>query len=307
MSENLAQEIAALTPQVRRYCARMLSSIFDGDDIAQETLATALAKQHLLRDDTPLKPWVFRIAHNKCIDLLRFQNRWQTETEEVDIEAQLPLRTDAALERLVICLPPRQRAMILLKEVFGLSLSEVSSSMMCSVDSVKSGLNRARNTLAKIATAQPQQEEKPMPNDSDFALIKRYAELFHLADWDGVLQMIHEEVQLDVATIYCGVGADKVLNRYCTNYCRFEFPWAANAVLLPSGPCILTWRMDGESPQLIGVVRVKVNENRIAGITDYLHDEDMMQLVAEELNHLKAEDYYPQQLPISGRQAPEPI
>lgn len=300
MPDSVNDEIAALTPMIRRYCARMLNSIFDGDDVAQDALANALTRQHLLKDGANIKAWVFRIAHNKCIDFLRYQNRWQSEDTSPLAETMVTLNTDAALEHLVLRLPPRQRAMVLLKEVFGFSLAEVGSAMMCSVDSVKSGLNRARASLAD----QSKHEEQKLPDESTFQLIKRYAEYFHLGDWDGVLSMIHEEVELDVATIYCGIGADKVLNRYCTNYSRFEFPWAAEAASLPSGLCVLTWRCDQKTPQIIGAARLKFREDKIITIQDFLHDQDMMDLVTSELTHAGIENYYPSMPATKNRIAP---
>ena len=58
---------------LHRYCTRMTGSVFDGEDVMQETLFEAYRKIEALDDPSALRPWLFRIAHNRCIDFLRKQ------------------------------------------------------------------------------------------------------------------------------------------------------------------------------------------------------------------------------------------
>lgn len=305
--DTIKSDLIDLAPQIRRYCARMVGSVFDGDDLAQEAMATALAKHQLLLDGAEVKPWLYRIAHNKCIDHIRHTGKWQIEEAT---EQSLPAARDTApltqsrlaFEHLVITVPPRQRAMLLLKEVFNFSIHEIGSVMSCTEDAVKSGLSRARKSLS----AEPQQGDTNMRTE-DKQLMDLYAANFDAGDWDAVLALIHQEVQLDVATIYCGIGADKVINRYCTNYCKFDFPWRVNAVQLPSGGCALSWRMDGDQPQLIGATRFRFEQNKISHITDYLHDDAMLDLIREEMECSGIESFYPSAHHAIVRTAPRRI
>ena len=66
--ESLAE---AIRPELHRYATRMTGSIFDGEDVVQEALVKAYGSLHLLTHDTNLRGWLFRITHNKAIDLLR--------------------------------------------------------------------------------------------------------------------------------------------------------------------------------------------------------------------------------------------
>jgi len=65
------ETIPALRPSLHRYCARMTGSVMDGEDVVQEALFEAYRKLDQFDDSRPLKPWLFRIAHNRCIDFLR--------------------------------------------------------------------------------------------------------------------------------------------------------------------------------------------------------------------------------------------
>jgi RNA polymerase sigma-70 factor (ECF subfamily) len=99
-------------------------SVLDGEDVMQEALFEAYRKLDSFDDSRPLGPWLFRIAHNRCIDFLR-RRRVREETETTSVEPDLVLPADPvgpalgrAIERLVIALPPKERACVLLKDVF---------------------------------------------------------------------------------------------------------------------------------------------------------------------------------------------
>src|SRR5436305_11317403 len=65
------ETIANLRPSLHRYCSRMTGSVMDGEDVVQDALFQAYRKLDTFDDDRPLGPWLFRIAHNRCIDFLR--------------------------------------------------------------------------------------------------------------------------------------------------------------------------------------------------------------------------------------------
>src|SRR3954452_12004754 len=65
------ETIATLRPSLHRYCARMTGSVMDGEDVVQESLFEAYRKLDQFDQSRPLKPWLFRVAHNRCIDFLR--------------------------------------------------------------------------------------------------------------------------------------------------------------------------------------------------------------------------------------------
>src|SRR5262245_23076285 len=149
------ETISTLRPSLHRYCARMTGSVMDGEDVVQETLFEAYRKLDKFDESRPLKPWLFRIAHNRCIDFLRRKGvRDEAETAVATPEAVLPAEPSAlgvgkAVEHLVASLPPKERACVLLKDVFDYSLEEIAELVDSSVGGVKAALNRARTKLAE--------------------------------------------------------------------------------------------------------------------------------------------------------------
>src|ERR1051326_615233 len=125
------EAISTLRPALHRYCARMTGSVMDGEDVVQEALFEAYRKLDLFDQNRPLSPWLFRIAHNRCIDFLR-RRGVREEAELAAMEPDLVAPPDPtgpdlgrAVERLVLTLPPKERACVLLKDVFDYSLEEI--------------------------------------------------------------------------------------------------------------------------------------------------------------------------------------
>src|SRR5229473_3884024 len=77
------ETIAHLRPSLHRYCSRMTGSVLDGEDVVQDALFQAYRKLDTFDDDRPLSPWLFRIAHNRCIDFLRRREVRQEAESEV--------------------------------------------------------------------------------------------------------------------------------------------------------------------------------------------------------------------------------
>src|SRR5258706_1244165 len=80
------ETITHLRASLHRYCSRMTGSVIDGEDVVQDALFQAYRKLDTFDDDRPLSPWLFRIAHNRCIDFLRRREIRQ----EVEAEAASP-------------------------------------------------------------------------------------------------------------------------------------------------------------------------------------------------------------------------
>src|SRR5262249_24508224 len=146
-----------------------------------------------MEETPPLKPWLFRIAHNTAMDFLR-----RYERKHVDVVAEVPNATDtdepgadAALVEAALALfaslPPLQRNALALKDVLGHSLEEAAATMDTTVAAVKSALVRAR---ANIAAARP-----PAPatlHAEDRERLQRYADMFNARRWDALRAQLAE-------------------------------------------------------------------------------------------------------------------
>src|SRR3989449_8646189 len=125
------ETVATLRPSLHRYCARMTGSVMDGEDVVQEALFEAYRRLDQFDQKRPLKPWLFRIAHNRCIDFLRHRGvRDEAEVARAVPEAADPadpvMGNGKAVEHLVLTLPQKKRACVVLKDVFDYPLEEVA-------------------------------------------------------------------------------------------------------------------------------------------------------------------------------------
>ena len=121
-----------LQPELHRYCARLTGSVIDGEDIVHDALAKAFYTLAEATELPPLRPWLFRIAHNTALDFLKSHGKRLTEpradmTDFVDPgEAPDPFATRLALARF-LALPVIQRSAVILKDVLGHSLEETAA------------------------------------------------------------------------------------------------------------------------------------------------------------------------------------
>src|SRR5262245_55230891 len=118
------ETITNLRPALHRYCSRMVGSVLDGEDVVQNALFQAFRKLDSYNDSLPLKPWLFRIAHNCSIDFLRRREiQREAEAEVTTVDAVPPQDSPGpvlgrAVEHLVLALPPMERACVLWTDVF---------------------------------------------------------------------------------------------------------------------------------------------------------------------------------------------
>src|SRR3954453_13882005 len=183
------ETVANLRPSLHRYCSRMTGSIFDGEDVVQEALFQAYRMLESFDDSRPLKPWLFGIAHNRCIDFLRRRGvREEAETAATEPDRVMPDEPPGpalgrAVEHLVLALPPKERACVLLKDVFDYSLEEIAELVDSTVGGVKAALNRGRSKLASL----PQPSAPPRERNPETSrLLHLYVERFNQRDWDGL-------------------------------------------------------------------------------------------------------------------------
>src|SRR5437667_10667879 len=171
------ETVTNLRPSLHQYCSRMVGSVLDGEDVVQDALFQAYRKLESFDGSRPLKPWLFRIAHNQCIDFLRRRQVRQDAEAEVAVQDAVAPKDpvgrgiERAIERLVLTLPPKERASVLLKDVLDYSLEEIAELVDSTVGGVKAALNRART---KLAESSPQ----AMPPRSISPELKRVMQLY---------------------------------------------------------------------------------------------------------------------------------
>lgn len=264
------ETITHLRPRLHRYCARMTGSVLDGEDVMQEAVFDAYRKLDRFDDNRPLGPWLFRIAHNRCIDFLRRRKvRQEAEASAMELDPVQPGEPagsvlDGALERLVIHLPPKERACLLLKDVFDYSLEEIAELVESTTGGVKSALNRGRRKLGALDDTS---EGKSSMSPQELELLRAYVERFNRRDWDGVRELTSADARLRVADCFAGRLID---SPYFIEYERPIVPWrmALGDVDGETVILILADGPDGLTPY--SVIRLEVGGNRVVGITDFI-------------------------------------
>jgi len=261
-----------LRPDLHRYCARMTGSIMDGEDVVQDTLARAYYSLADLESVALLRPWLFRIAHNRALDFLRGQEYRRNEPIEIaeQIEGDPALEPDEALAReqavraamsSFLALAPAQRACVIMKDVLDYSLEEIAGLLDLTVPAVKAALFRGRTYLQSLSNARDAAPPKPS------AALSRYAALFNAHDWDGVRALLVEDVRLDVVARQKLSGA--AVRRYFTNYEQ-----ATDWYLVPAwldGREVLAVFASADADRVRYLIEVIFAAGRVAAIRDYRH------------------------------------
>lgn len=197
--EEFLSVVEGIRPELHRYCARLTGSVIEGEDIVQETLAKAFYTISLSLTTPPLRPWLFKIAHNAALDFLKSHGRKYTEsradmTDVPDLdETPDPSVIRAALARFIE-LPVSQRSAVILKDVLGHSLEETAETMGTTVMAVKAALFRGRARLREA------EAKKLLAEAGARAALDRYASLFNARDWDGVRALVGEDCKLDLVS-----------------------------------------------------------------------------------------------------------
>jgi len=205
-----------------------MGSVIDGEDVVQDTLARALVAFGEMKDVPPLRPWLFKIAHNRALDLLRSRTVRKAEPIEAAFDIadegnpdpmEVLMRQEAvetAVSRFAE-LPLLQRSVIILKDVLDESLKDIADLLDLTIDAVKAHLARGRARLRDInAQAATLSAARPVS-----AATARYVALFNAQNWDGLRALLADDVRLHQSTYPARAGAADV-GLFFTIYAKFE-------------------------------------------------------------------------------------
>ncbi len=226
-----AQAIEQYRTELTGYCYRMLGSSFEAEDAVQETMLRAWRALDRFEGRSAFRSWLYSIATNVCLDMLNGKERRVRPMQLGDpgepvIESLVATRPDgewilpmpdgkvvddsgdpaevaAAKETLKLAfiaalqfLPPKQRAVLILRDVLRWKASEVAELLDTSEASVNSALQRAR---ASVEEREIESDEIAEPNDDEHAdLLARYMEAFERYDMDALTALLHEDATLSM-------------------------------------------------------------------------------------------------------------
>jgi RNA polymerase sigma-70 factor (TIGR02960 family) len=232
--EAFGELVERYRQELQVHCYRILGSAQDAEDALQETLLTAWRSLPGFEGRSSLRNWLYRIATSRCLNLLRADSRRITVAEPSETPqnlAQLPEPTrmsdvpwlepypDVLFEQVADLepgpearyesreaislafvtalqrLPPRQRAVLVLRDVLGFHAAEAAQILETTTESVTSALKRARATLAQYAPAEGRREPPPHPDSQqERELVRRLTEAYAAGDVNGVITLMTDDV-----------------------------------------------------------------------------------------------------------------
>jgi RNA polymerase sigma-70 factor (ECF subfamily) len=241
--------------ELQVHCYRMLGSFEDSEDLVQETLLRAWRKRESFGSDgrSAFRAWLYRIATNACLDVLRSRPRrvvppqvaaagdpslppsppadlpWLQPYPDRLLQPIAPAEDEpgaAVIARETIelafiaaihHLPPRQRAVLILRDVVGWSAKETASLLEASVVSVNSALQRARATLReRLPERRTEWTRSAEPSEEERELLRRYVDAHERADADALAELLREDARLTMPphpTWYAGRTAILIATR----------------------------------------------------------------------------------------------
>ncbi len=265
--------VAELRPALHRYCARMTGSVIDGEDVVQQALANAVEVFDRQGPVQNPKGWLFRIAHNAALDLLRRRARDQAGLgrEEVLIMTDSTSSPDqqlaaAAALHAFMRLPASQRSSVILMDVLGYSLEEIADIVQSTVPAVKASLHRGRTRLREIAD-EPDDAAAPALAPAERELLLAYIDRFNARDFDAIRAMLAEEVRLDLVARTTMKGKAEV-QTYFHNYSG-KPDWLLVPGFVERRPAILVCDPGRPSSPPLYFVLLRWEEGALAHVRDF--------------------------------------
>jgi RNA polymerase sigma-70 factor, ECF subfamily len=275
VSATIDHLLVAMRPRLHRYCARMVGSVIDGEDVLQDALIKAVESFAAAGPVHNPEGWLFRIAHNTALDFLRRRNRQEAlrSGEEVDMIAD---QLDAVLSRQIASmslrtfmrLPVAQRSSVILMDVLGCSLREVCEVMDLSLPAVKAALHRGRTQLRELAN-EPEEAQPPKLSDTDRVRLSAYVTHFNARDFDAIRAMIADDVRLELVNKTRLNGKAEV-SRYFGNYDKIS-DWHLVPGLVDGHPAILVFDPNAPGSRPKYFMLLDWQADKVATIRDFRH------------------------------------
>jgi RNA polymerase sigma-70 factor (ECF subfamily) len=274
-----------LRPELYRYCRHLTRSPWDAEDMAQETLARAFVALGIMVEP-PHSPraWLFRVASNLWLNRTR-QTRELPAEFGADVPepatASEPRATREAAGTLVARLSPQERAAVVLKDAFGLSLEELAEALATTTGAIKTALHRGRE---KLGTPEAEEPAAVAP-----AVLDEFCAAFNARDLDRLTALLLETTTLEYPGFKLEYGAAAV-RAGSLQGTLFGCPDGGHELMATPrcelrahrGESIFLW-WSGEEVHAVVRVSVSVSGERIAQLLNYYHAPEVISEVCREL------------------------
>jgi RNA polymerase sigma-70 factor (ECF subfamily) len=266
--------LAELRPRLHRYCARMTGSVIDGEDVLQETLVKAIEAFPHTGPLANVEGWLFRIAHNAALDFLRRRAR-REGIQDGDEALETIADPDSAIERrqaaaaslrTLMRLPVAQRSSVILMDVLGHSLEEISEVLESTVPAIKANLHRGRQRLVELA-AEPDDRPPPVLAEADRQRLAAYVARFNARDFDALRAQLADDVKVEVVNRTRLSGRGEV-GRYFGNYSQTD-DWHLAPGLVEGRPAVVV--LDPAQPAALPAYFMLIDwrDGRLLNVRDF--------------------------------------
>lgn len=260
------QRIEPSRPELHRYCRSLTGSVWDAEDLVQDTLLRAFARLgDLLQPVDNPKAYLLRVASNLWIDRMRRQRELPAPAEhEAAQDLSDDWRVRDAAQRLLASLSPQERAALVLKEVFEFDLAEIAAILETSVGAIKSALHGGRRRLAQAPSPHRQ-------SAVDDRLVNRFVELFNARDLDGLAALLTTDAKCDVIGMGEWRGAAAVRDEplYYASFLEHGDSRAHSAVLAGESVVLLWYACDSTERRVRNIIRMESEDGRISRLQFY--------------------------------------
>ncbi|MGH7289423.1 MAG: RNA polymerase sigma factor [Myxococcota bacterium] len=312
--------LVPLRPALYGYCRRLAGNVWDAEDLAQDTLLRAFGQWGVTSPSirNP-RAYLLRTATNVWIDLLR---RRETEARAPLPEPDDAITPEASLEtssgvrdagsRLLQRLPPQERAALLLKEVFDMTLEEIAELLATTTGAVKTALHRGRGRLLEAEGAPA--SRRPLPSAE---LLDRFIERYDAMDVKGLVALLLEGASAENVGNSFHIGLDTsegvpgFLHAVVHGHPEWppQFQLAARRVEraeFEGEPVLLFFVSRGGRESLQNVMRFEEQDARIVRIRSYAFCPDTIRAIGEALGVRVFTGIYRAPTPAPGARWPDP-
>lgn len=273
-----------LRPDLYRYCRHLTRSPWDAEDMAQESLTRAFVTLGLMTEP-PQNPraWLFRVATNLWINRAKRSRETASDVlDEESLSASAPFEPRATREAagtLLAQLSPQERASLVLKDAFGLSLEEVAAALSTTPGAVKSALHRARG---KVLDPEPE-VVAPVPP----AVLDAFCDAFNARDLDRLTALLLDSVTMEFPGLRFEDGAQAVRSGSLGST-LFGCPEGGHTPAVAPRSELRAYRSEWIllwwwGVEVHAIIRVDVAGDRIAKMRDYHHCPEVIAEVCQEL------------------------
>ena len=290
--------LAPFRPDLHRYCQGLTRNLWDAEDLVQETVIRGFGMLSSLHGniDNP-RGYLVRIATNQWIDTLR---RRSVEAIALQTEPPVPspapdtsqrAETRAAGARLMERLAPQERAAVLMKDVFDMSLDDIANALGTTLGAVKSALHRGRARLDEPEAPPDSRRESP-----SIALVDRFVELLNGSDLPGLLDLMLDTASVEELGALVEVGRGQFGREgsflWQSVNVHPELPaerrpkkWRNERAIFEGEPLVLSFGPVDDGERLMGVTRLEQSDGKISRLRAYIFTPETIRVVGKSLGY----------------------